>query len=162
MVDDLRGEDPLVGDVVDRQDGTRAVEELVPLVDRLQIEGDEPGLPVIAMEDLRRPSHTLAALDCGARQEGIAQILVAVLGVDLPPRVEPGTVYHIDSDAGAGERGGDRREGDRLTAEGDRHVANEVDVAELPLRQIDGRVEGHEDADIMPTRSKVLRERSGN
>ena len=61
-------EDALVGQVVDRVDGRRRVQRLHPL-DGVDVDGDQRGLPVVAVDDVGVEAERLAQLQRPARQE---------------------------------------------------------------------------------------------
>ena len=78
--------DPLVADVVDRQDGGDVVEPPVaPGAPGAEHRG-EAGVPVVRVEDLRPVAHPLHRLDGGADEE--AEAPDAVVGAVLVLRVE--------------------------------------------------------------------------
>ena len=73
---------PLVGEVVDREDGGRAVQRLRPL-DGVHVDGHERRLPVVGVDDVGHEAERLAQLQRAAREEGEA---LQVVGVALARR----------------------------------------------------------------------------
>ena len=89
-------EDALVTDVVDREDGASRRKQPIPGIDRTQEERREGGVPVVAMENIRREPHALAALDGRAREQQEAQVLVDFAGVEVGALVERRAVHQVD------------------------------------------------------------------
>src|SRR5207245_2506053 len=94
--DDGGGEQTLIANIVDGQDGAAAVEEGIPCVERLQIERNQGGVPVVAMEDVRAPLHPLAGLDGASREKREAHVLVRVLRIEIGAVVERRAVHEVD------------------------------------------------------------------
>ncbi len=66
-------EHALVGEVVDGEQGREPAQQRVIAVERAQVDGQEPGLPVVGVDDLRGPADTGArGLERGQTLQGAA------------------------------------------------------------------------------------------
>jgi hypothetical protein len=158
-----RGEDTLVTDVVDREDAARIAEDaLVPGIGSAQQQRCEGRVPVIAVHDVRREPHALAAVERGAGQHQVAHVLIGRVRVDSRP-VE------------------DRRAVDQVDPEVRARLARSVDVVMVrPYTDLHGEalqvldrstvdalqvhlpVQRHEHAYVMAALSEIARQGSGH
>ena len=166
-------EHALVGHVVDREHARDAAQRGIAPVEGLQVDGDETGLPVVGMEDVRPLPAAAEVLQGRAREEREAQAVVGVVPVDRGPVVEGRVLDEDDLDSGfipcsveAGASGHgidghvDRsrelagREGNgRIAREEDGHAVTELhqrlgqrrgDVGEAPCFHVGDHLRGHE------------------
>ena len=95
-------------EVVDGEDGGDAAEGRV-LERGVEINGEEAGGPVVAVDDVGNPVELLAEGEGAAREEGEAKVVVGVgtpwAGVDLGAGEEAVVLQQIHGDGGAGEGG---------------------------------------------------------
>ena len=92
-----RAEHPLVTDVVDREDAACIAEGLlVPGVGSAQQQGRERRVPVIAVHDVRREPHALAAVERGPGEHQVTHVLVGRVRVDARPVENRGAVDQVN------------------------------------------------------------------
>src|SRR5690606_37976909 len=85
-----RVEGPLVGEVVDRHQAAGVGKKTVPGIYRLHQQWPEARVPVIAMQDLRRKAHVLAAQQRRVCQQQEAQVLIGVGGIQARASIQRG------------------------------------------------------------------------
>lgn len=156
------GEEPLVAEVVDGEDRARGAEQAIPRVQRLEVEGNQRGLPVVTVEDLRTPLHALAALQSRAREQGEAEVLVGVVRVEARAVEEHGAMDEVHRHLGPGQPRAVCREDERARVRADRNVRGPGERLEVVGVHVDRRVERREDADVVPGAVKVRGERGGD
>jgi hypothetical protein len=151
----LGREHALVPQVVDREQGARALEQAVPGIDRLEVERQEGGVPVVRVDDVGRPLPALRELDCGAREDREAQVLVGVLGVDRGA----GEQCRAVDEPGIELRPGKFRMRDSALERAPRGHQGQLDVQRREPRRVlaHPRVQRQNDANVVPRR----RERAG-
>jgi hypothetical protein len=145
---------PLVGDVVDGEDRGRAVERGVVPVERFEVHGQEPGMPVVGVEDVGPLAAAAEVLDGGTGEEREAEMVVAVAVEERP--VEEGRVLHEDDTQPAAE-------GPPVEAGAAAHVVHgDVDRSrELAGRERDLAVARDEDRDLVAGPGQGLGQRGG-
>src|SRR5262249_59141909 len=83
-------EHALVGEVVDREERGQPAEVRIVAIERAQVDRDEAGLPIVAMDDLRLPalpasvSKVQQALQPAPAEEDEALAIVPVVAVARP------------------------------------------------------------------------------
>ena len=147
---------------MDGQNRLAVAEQPVPVVDRLEVERHQRRMPVVAVEDVGPPAHALAALDGGAREQGEAQVLVPLAGVDAVAVKQLRAVDEVDVDLAGRRPADEHRAGEMVRAEPQVQVAQEVDRRHVVLRGVDDRIEGHEDAHVVPLAFQVLGQGRGD
>src|SRR5205823_6286865 len=91
----LLGEDPLIGDVMDRKDRGRAAEERVGPVRGLQIRGDQACLPVVAVDHVRGEGNELAEFERRAAEKSEALVVVRIVLSALAIKPGPSEILLI-------------------------------------------------------------------
>ena len=104
-------EDALVGEVVDGEEGGQRTEHGMVAVERAQVDGNQPGLPVVGVDDLRSPARSPSASIASSaaptkEHEALAVVpVVAVRGAVEPIAVEVVVLgEEVDGDAAAALR----------------------------------------------------------
>src|SRR5262245_11963722 len=73
----------LVREIVDGEDGRHAIERGIVGVERLQIDGKEPGLPVVRVKDVGPVTAASTELEDGAAEEGETELVVAEVSLGI-------------------------------------------------------------------------------
>ena len=90
-----RREDALIADVMDRQHRAGRREQRLVLPGRPEEQRRKGGVPVVAVQNLRRPPRALAGGERRAREGEEAQVLVGIAGVQGGARIQRGAVDQI-------------------------------------------------------------------
>src|SRR4029453_13812629 len=99
MRQELCMEDTLVGEVVNRKESRRGDEKGILVVDRGEICRQEPCLPVVSVDEVRRWPDPLAKFQDGAIEIGKPLDLEIAVAVNVTAREVVGIVYEIDRHA---------------------------------------------------------------
>ncbi len=146
LVEHLGREDALIAEIVQGEHGARLREQPVPGVDRAQVDRRQRRVPVVDVDDVRRPAHALAALERDAGEQGVAQVLVPLAAVDRVVVIERRTVDEVDIDLALRQAGGEDGVGELARPQVDLDVAQEIDRDEREVELRHAGVERQEDA----------------
>ena len=87
-----RGQHPLVAQIVDGQHRTGPRKQRLGRACRLQVQGQQRRVPVVAMDDVRGQPQAAAGLQRGPAEQQETQVLVGTVAVEAAPRVQRRTV----------------------------------------------------------------------
>jgi hypothetical protein len=157
----------LVVEVVDGENSARVAERIVPAQAGLEVQRQQRGVPVVAVQDVGPDVEQLARADDGPAEEGVAQEKVIAIGtgrVDLVALEEVVVGDEVHRHVRARERGaqegglgGPVGPGD---GDGGQHL---VHVRAVALQPVPGLpVEGHEDHDVVSECLQRFRQRGAD
>ena len=149
---------PLVGHVVDREDGLDGLEKRILIENRLQIGRDKPRLPIVAMDDIWLPAEPPQCLEHAAAEENEPFVVVLVIFsshralVDAVAAEVVGVVEEVDLDLflQVHDEGGLDISRVYSVPDGNWNVLEPDDVVETKPPFADKSVPGHHNADLVP------------
>src|SRR5208283_3924524 len=80
---------------MDGEDGFDMLKERIVVVNRFDVRGDEAGLPIVAMNDVRLPPEPLQRLKNAAAEEDEADIVIRVVFFTVGTRIDPRPLVHL-------------------------------------------------------------------
>ena len=153
-----RREDALIADVVDRQHRAGRGEQRLVLPHRLEEQRRKGGVPVVAMQNLRRPGEALAGGQRRAREPEEAQVLVGIAGVEGGARIQRGAVDQVRRRA-ARQLRAQHREHVVVGSHRQRHLLQALDRLRGIRRAVDGGVARRKQPHVMTGAVQVLGQR---
>ena len=80
---------------MDRENGFDMLKERIVVVNRFDIRGDEAGLPIVAMNNVRLPSEPFQCLENAAAEEDETDIVIGVVFFTFGVRVHSRALEHL-------------------------------------------------------------------
>ena len=108
------------------------------------------------MQDVRRKAHALAGQQRRVGQRDEAQVFIDVVGIEAAARIQLRAVDEVDHGAGAGQACRVHVKPQRMTAQLQRHVLQELDRPDFKRAAVYLRVERHEQPDVMAGRMQIF------
>ena len=157
LLERCRGECPLVRKVMDGEDGFDVLKERIVVVNRFDVRGDEAGLPIVAMNDVRLPPEPLQRLKNAAAEKDEADIVIRVVFFTVGARIDSGPLVHLliceEIDLNFRFYVSDERRVDvcnlLFISDGDVNIFQADNIMELKFPLADGAVSRHNNADLV-------------
>ena len=152
----------LVTDVVNGHHGTRAFEQRIPGVGRLEEQRCEGGVPVVAVDNVWRPREALATIEYRAGEGNESQVFVTILRVHAASGKQCIALNQEQRRGRFGQRYGCHRKAEAMSAKFERQVLQRRHWLRMVRGHVNVRVLRHEKPHIVASGVQKLGQRPGD